>query len=633
MQLNTTQQLGLSPEQKQSIWMPPQPQAPQSISMTGLGTPAARLGAMLDSVQHHNNQTHRHHHNTPNSAQSHGSNDSTPERVGVLENEVKQLRRALFLQQQQQQTKNTKSGASGRNGSAAKGTSLSPQKNARKRPGSPREFKGHPIVKNRSFMSSFTLIHFVLLLGVSMGVIAWAGGYLDGYILGRGTTQQNSRHGGRGDHGGSDGNDGIKSDGIKSDGINSDDSSGKIYEGKEQTNIKKKVMSGAAADFDGRLDEDDVVWALTEDRGWRLGHIQKSNRTHTISVEHVSVHLLTTDPSLRSSKDLIHVRKYDQVRRVHPNLLHDRRHIVSYTKVVDLLMANNNGIRDISEDLASDACLSLGDLARSTTHRVDLLQVDNIITTIVNTLESFSTDRNVQHSCILALGNLAHADSNTIRQFKNARTKEMIAKAMETLPQSSEVVSASCVAMGNIAAAEHVFPGYANTRIQVSVKAVQLALLGMKEHVSSSTVQVRCAFAIGAVCRSSASLQRTATDIMGVDTMLSAMSTHSNNPLVQFRLAFAITNTLSLNPIGRKTFGESSVKLLLNAMKTFQNDRRLQLWSCRALYQLIMGNQKNRDAALAAQGISIVLETQKLHEEAKDVKEASERVINLLWEF
>ena len=75
------------------------------------------------------------------------------------------------------------------------------------------------------------------------------------------------------------------------------------------------------------------------------------------------------------------------------------------------------------------------------------------------------------------------------------------------------------------------------------------------------------------------------------------------------------------------------MKLLLNAMKTFQNDRRLQLWSCRALYQLIMGNQKNRDAALAAQGISIVLETQKLHEEAKDVKEASERVINLLWEF
>ena len=299
------------------------------------------------------------------------------------------------------------------------------------------------------------------------------------------------------------------------------------------------------------------------------------------------------------------------------------------------LILNTTGVLEISEELASDACLSLGDLARSPTHRTSLLQVENIIITIVHTLESFKTDRNVQHSCILALGNLAHADSDTIRQFKNARTKQVIANAMETLPQSSEVVSASCVAMGNIAAAEHVFPGYATSTVKVSVKAVKLALKGMNLHPKNSLVQTRCAFAIGVICRSSASLQRKATDIVGVDTLLSAMTLHPDDSVVQFRIAFAITNVLSLNPIGRKTFGEKSIELLLKNMKNpvFKSDKRLQLWSCRALYQLILGNHKNRDAALAFQGIAIVLETQKLHDGVKDIGAASERVINLLWEF
>ena len=379
-----------------------------------------------------------------------------------------------------------------------------------------------------------------------------------------------------------------------------------------------------------------MVWALTKDRGWRLAHIQKYNNTKTISVEHIAVHLLTTDPAQRTPTGMLHVRKYDQLRRVHPQLLLDRQHIVSYTKVVQVLVDNNNGGREISEELASDACLSLGDLARSPTHRSSLLKISNIVMTIVNTLQSFQTDRVVQHSCILALGNLAQADSETIKQFKNAETKNIIAKAMETLPHASDVVSAACVAVGNIAAAEHVFPGYAETKIQVSIKAVQLALKGMKEHVDVDVVQIRCAFAIGAICRSSASLQRSATSIVGVDTMLSAMQLHSENPMVQWRLSFAIANVLSLNPIGRKTFGGRSVGLLLTSMKKFPTEKRLQLWSCRALYQLITGNNNNRDTALSLQGIAIVLETQKLYEHShkdKDVFQASEKVINLLWEF
>ena len=427
--------------------------------------------------------------------------------------------------------------------------------------------------------------------------------------------------------------------------------------------------------IEGRLNEDDVVWVLTKERGWRLGHIQPTKLqrekivgrgrgkrggnttvveereeeeeeeeeekkeeasipTTILSIEHVAVHLLTTDPRRKKEKHMLHVRKYDQLRRVHPNLLSNRQTLVSPRYIVTLLAADSHGARtDISEELASDACLSLGDLARSSERRMMLLQINNIIQTIVATLQSFNTDRNVQHSCILALGNLAQADTETIKMFKNAQTKEMIANAMEILPHSSDIVSASCVAFGNIAAAEHVFPGFATTKIKVSVKAVELALKGMKEHDQVALVQTRCAFAIGAICRSSASLQRSATDIMGVDTLLSAMMNHPNDSNVQWRLAFAITNVLSLNPIGRKTFGERSVVLLLANAKKFFNDKRIQLWTCRALYQLIMKNNKNRDVALASDGITIVLEIQKLYASDQEIAMASERVIDLLWEF
>ena len=53
------------------------------------------------------------------------------------------------------------------------------------------------------------------------------------------------------------------------------------------------------------------------------------------------------------------------------------------------------------------------------------------------------------------------------------------------------------------------------------------------------------------------------------------------------------------------------------------------------LYQLIIGNSKNLDVALAEGGITIVLEAQKLYEHSKnkEIYHASEKVINLLWEF
>ena len=212
--------------------------------------------------------------------------------------------------------------------------------------------------------------------------------------------------------------------------------------------------------IEGRLNEDDVVWVLTKERGWRLGHIQPTKLqrekivggkqggnttvveereeeeeeeekkeeasipTTILSIEHVAVHLLTTDPRRKKEKHMLHVRKYDQLRRVHPNLLSNRQTLVSPRYIVTLLAADSHGARtDISEELASDACLSLGDLARSSERRIMLLQINNIIQTIVATLQSFNTDRNVQHSCILALGNLAQADTETIKMFKKCTDK------------------------------------------------------------------------------------------------------------------------------------------------------------------------------------------------------------------
>ena len=308
-----------------SIWMPPQPQAPVGMSMNNNGngrTPAQRLDAMLNG--NGTNGTN----GTPNSANSNhsraSSDDTTPERVGVLENEVKQLRRALFLQQQSKKDRQN-NGSSSTNSSPATSPTKSGSRKRYKKPNSPRGIKGHPLAQKR-----FSMLHIFIVMSVMMSLVGlWGSGYLDQYL-------------GRNSNVNYDGNDGNIHRRDVGDNMNEDSSS------QSQTAAgsgAKRSVTGSNKDviIQSRLNENDVVWALTKDRGWRLGHIQRSNNTHTISVEHVAVHLLTTDPGTRTKKDLLHIRKYDQLRRVHPHLLLDRSHIVSYKKVVNLLISNNNG--------------------------------------------------------------------------------------------------------------------------------------------------------------------------------------------------------------------------------------------------------------------------------------------------
>ena len=319
---------GLSPEQQKSIWMPPQPQAPVGMSMNNNGngrTPAQRLDAMLNG--NGTNGTNGPN-GTPNSANSNhsraSSDDTTPERVGVLENEVKQLRRALFLQQQSKKDRQN-NGSSSTNSSPATSPTKSGSRKRYKKPNSPRGIKGHPLAQKR-----FSMLHIFIVMSVMMSLVGlWGSGYLDQYL-------------GRNSNGNYDGNEGNIHRRDVGDNMNEDSSS------QSQTAAgsgAKRSVTGSNKDviIQSRLNENDVVWALTKDRGWRLGHIQRSNNTHTISVEHVAVHLLTTDPGTRTKKDLLHIRKYDQLRRVHPHLLLDRSHIVSYKKVVNLLISNNNG--------------------------------------------------------------------------------------------------------------------------------------------------------------------------------------------------------------------------------------------------------------------------------------------------
>ena len=627
----------LSPDQKKSIWLPPQPNPPFSMpptkqnTMSPIGTPPS------------NSNTSNPFGTPPRKQNSQEAPDTPRTQVKVLENEVKLLRRALYLQSKSDDTKKNDDG---------------------KAPPSPQGIKGHPTVDYEKGVISLAFLRNICLV-LLLAATCWY--VVDGNQMIRQffSLKQNS-------------NMALPvSDSTSSLSavVSSTVDVSTIASSSTSSTTPPSVMAAARASTDATssippattapptttappattvppstttaatpppspvttiptnddtLHKDDVVWVLTEARGWRLGHIQHYNVR-----EHVAVHLLTTDTAQRTPQGMLHVREDDQLRRIHPKLLLDRQHIASYTKVVQVLVAHANGAKEISKELASDACLTLGDLARSTQHRTKLLKVADIVLAIVNTLQSFKTDRLVQHSCTLALGNLAQADADTIKQFKVAETKSSIASAMETLPQSADVVSASCSAIGNIAAAEHVFPGYAETKLKVSIKTVRLALQSMLDHQKTAKVQISCAFAIGAICRTSASLQRIATNIVGVDTILAAMKYHQDNPVAQWRFAFAIANVLSLNPIGRKTFGPKSVLLVLNSMTLYKENKKLQLWSCRALYQLVMGNQKNRDAALGNQGIAVLLETQKRWEHAKkkDVYKASEKVINLLWEF
>ena len=204
---------------------------------------------------------------------------------------------------------------------------------------------------------------------------------------------------------------------------------------------------------------------------------------------------------------------------------------------------------------------------------------------------------------------------------------------METHFASEQIVSSSCVAVGNIAAAEHVFPAYAETKFKVSTSLLDNAIKGMHFHESSAIVQMRCAFAIGAICRSSATLQRHATRFLGAPTILKAMKNFEKDKSVQWRAAFAINNVVSLNPAARETFGVEGVGAILSAMREFPEDTRLQRWCCESLYNLIRGNNENLKACTSHGGVETVLRALKLDKSDTILVARADDLINALWEF
>ena len=204
---------------------------------------------------------------------------------------------------------------------------------------------------------------------------------------------------------------------------------------------------------------------------------------------------------------------------------------------------------------------------------------------------------------------------------------------METHFASEQIISSSCVAVGNIAAAEHVFPAYAETKFKISASILDNAIKGMHLHATSAVVQTRCAFAIGAISRSSATLQRHATRFLGVPTLLSAMTNFRDDSNVQWRVAFAISNILSLNPAARETFGVKAVDAVLDAMRQFPDDARLQQWCCGAMYSLVRGNKENLNACTSKDGVETVLKAMKLDKTNKALVARADELINVLWEF
>ncbi len=179
------------------------------------------------------------------------------------------------------------------------------------------------------------------------------------------------------------------------------------------------------------------------------------------------------------------------------------------------------------------------------------------------------------------------------------------------------------------------FPGFAgtNNKVQVSTSLIELALSGMREHMTSATVQTRCAFALGAICRASAKLQRSAASPEGVATLLRALKAHPADASVQWRAAFAMVNSVSLNPPARESFGTNGVAAMMRAMRVFPDDQRLQKWCCRALYQLVRGSPDNREAAIADGGVALVLTAMKMDVENTELAAAAEQTVNVLWEF
>ena len=220
-----------------------------------------------------------------------------------------------------------------------------------------------------------------------------------------------------------------------------------------------------------------------------------------------------------------------------------------------------------------------------------------------------------------------------LKNLNDAGAKVAIVAAMERHFSSDKVLSSSCVAIGNIAAAEQVFPAYAETKFKISASILDNIIQGMRHHAISPEVQRRCSFAIGAICRSSASLQRHATRFLGVPTLISAMTDHKADSGVLWRAAFAMNNVLSLNPSAREMFGPRGVSALLSSMNKYPKDARLQQWCCGALYFLIKDSKENLAACTAENGVEIVVRAMKLDESNKALVARADELLNILWEF
>lgn len=192
--------------------------------------------------------------------------------------------------------------------------------------------------------------------------------------------------------------------------------------------------------------KNDIVWVLTNDRGWRLAKVSKSvsdDREYRSARKHqrkdsvLMVHLLSRDHGIAKSSSYhddyqvengenvdskapsaLAFRVEDQIKRVHPALLADRSSFKSFQQIIPILAKHNFPKLDVS--LAEEVCLSLGDLARSPLHRAAIHGTAGVLSAVVGVLNSFSEIQSLQEACILALGNLAQAESATIKGLKES---------------------------------------------------------------------------------------------------------------------------------------------------------------------------------------------------------------------
>ena len=207
--------------------------------------------------------------------------------------------------------------------------------------------------------------------------------------------------------------------------------------------VSSKSFTGSDASTAGSTDgqpvvapknylPNDLVWVKTHDRGWRLAKVAN---TQTEDVQNkkagviLMVHLLSSnsnsgggggggdgDSGMPSEPHYMAFRVGNQTKSVHPALLADRSSFKAFGLIIPIL--SSDAVRNNDASLAEETCLSLGDLARSSLHRAAIHGTVGALAAVVRTLSLFQDSESLQKACILALGNLAHADSATIKELK-----------------------------------------------------------------------------------------------------------------------------------------------------------------------------------------------------------------------